>query len=108
MKITGKHPSIDAKLNTQKARRDLKAPRDSSIVGPAGSSTTDKVNVSGKAKRLAQLRKLVEASPDVREEKIAHIKDAVDEGKYNVRSARVAENIIKKAIHFYNSHRFPS
>ncbi len=108
MKITGKNPSIDAQVNAQKAKRDLKAPIGSSITGSKGISTTDKVNVSGKAKRLAQLRKLVEASPDVREEKIAQIKDAVDDGKYNVRSARVAENIIKKAIHFYNSHRFPS
>jgi len=106
MKISGKNPLIDAQVKLQQGKRELKIPRGSS--GAGGSPAADKVNLSGKAKRLAQLRRLVEASPDVREEKISQIKSAIDDGKYNVKTARVAENIIKRAIHFYNNHRFPS
>ncbi len=106
MKISGKNPLIDAQVKLRQAKRELKTPRNSSTAG--GSNRSDKVNLSGKAKRLAQLRRLVEASPDVRQKKISQIKSAIDSGKYNVKSARVAEKIIKRAIHFYNNHRFPS
>ncbi|MFQ5427619.1 MAG: flagellar biosynthesis anti-sigma factor FlgM [Thermodesulfobacteriota bacterium] len=101
MKITGKNPLIDAQARLQESRAELKArPKKARAVALA-----DRVDVSGKAKKLANLRKLVEASPEVREEKIERIKNAIDEGKYNMKSARVAESIIKKAIHFYkNSH----
>ncbi len=103
MKITGKNPLLDASVKLQESSRpELKArPRKAKAA-----QVIDRVNVSGKAKKLANLRKLVEASPDVREEKIERIKNAIDEGKYNMKSAKIAEGIIKNAINFYKtSHR---
>jgi len=108
MKIAGKNPIINTQVKLQKANRELKIPGGSSVAGGNGTTTVDKVNLSGKAKKLAHLRKLIAASPDVRKEKIEQIKNALDEGKYNVKASRVAEGIIKKAISFYNHHSFPS
>lgn len=103
MKITGKNPAIKTHIETQKAGKELKARRRSST----GSSTPmDRVNVSGKAKKLARLRKLVEASPDVRAEKIEQIKHSIDEGKYSVKTLKVAEAIIRRAIDFNKNHRY--
>ncbi|MFQ5480459.1 MAG: flagellar biosynthesis anti-sigma factor FlgM [Thermodesulfobacteriota bacterium] len=99
MKITGKNPLIDAQVKLKDNAKELKArPRKARAAGLA-----DRVNVSAKARKLANLRKLVEASPEVREEKIERIKNDIDSGKYNMKSAKVAEGIIRKAINFYKS-----
>ncbi len=103
MKITGKNPAVDAQVKIQQADKELKAkPRPKVTKG----LIMDKVNVSDKAKRLAQLRKLVEASPDVRSEKVEQIKESIDDGKYSIKTAKVAEAIIRKAIAFNKSHRY--
>ncbi len=103
MKITGKNPLLEAQLKLKESRGAKKTTGQSNAAGPKGVKVSDRVDVSGKAKRLASLRKLVEASPDVREEKVERIKRDIDDGKYNMKSAKIAEGIIKKAISFYNN-----
>ncbi len=108
MKIAGKNPLVKAQVKLHDVKKKLGGVEDKGKLKHGASAMADRVNLSGKAKKLARLRKLVEASPDVRAEKIEHIKNAIDEGKYNVKSSRVAEGIIKKAIDFYQSHRYLS
>jgi len=103
MKITGKNPAIKTHVKTHKAGKELKTRRRPTI---DKSTIMDRVNVSGKAKKLARLRKLVEASPDVRAEKVEQIKNSIDEGKYSVKTAKVAEAIIRRAIDFNKNHRY--
>ncbi|MFQ5354677.1 MAG: flagellar biosynthesis anti-sigma factor FlgM [Thermodesulfobacteriota bacterium] len=99
MKITGRNPLVDARLRRPGGRHGQKARPQRAVAA----QSTAKVDVSGRARKLATLRKLVEASPEVREEKVKRIKKAIDEGKYNMKSARVAEGIIKNAINFYKA-----
>ncbi len=103
MKITGKNPAIDAQTKLQERGKELKTRQ-----GPRVTKglIMDKVNVSDKARKLARLRKLVEASPDVRAEKVERIKEAVEDGKYSIKTARIAEAIIRKAIEFNKNHRY--
>ncbi len=103
MKITGKNPAVDAQVKLQNTTKELKTRQRPAINKGV---IMDKVNVSHKAKRLAHLRKLIEASPDVRAEKIDQIKEDVKDGKYSVKAAKVAESIIKKAIDFNKTHRY--
>jgi len=104
MKISGKNPLVDAQVKAQEAAKELKI-RQKSSGNKASGTLFDKVDVSGKGKRLAGVRKLVEASPDVREEKIRQIKGAVRDGTYEIKTSRIAERIIRSAIHYYKTHR---
>ncbi len=103
MKITGKNPAVDAQVKLQNAKRELKTRPGSSTDRPV---ITDKVNLSGRARRLAELRKLIEASPDVRAEKVERLKEAIEDGDYSVKTAKIAEKIIRKAIRFNRYHRY--
>lgn len=62
------------------------------------SGSSDLIDVSEKAKVLQKAKNAVDASPDVREEKVSEIKKAIDEGSYNVSNEEVAESLIKKSI----------
>jgi len=105
MKITGKNPLLEVQLKLKESRSAQKTSQHRDATGPKATQVADSVSVdvSGKAKRLASLRKLVEASPDVRQEKVDRIKKDIDEGKYSMKSEKTAEGIIKKAISFYNN-----
>lgn len=62
------------------------------------SGKEDRVDVSEKARVLQKAKSAVDASPDVREEKVSELKKAIDEGSYNVSNEEVAESLIKKSI----------
>ncbi|MBI5893020.1 MAG: flagellar biosynthesis anti-sigma factor FlgM [Deltaproteobacteria bacterium] len=58
----------------------------------------DRIDVSEKAKVLQKAKNAVDASPDVREEKVAELKNAIDKGSYNVSGEEIAGSLIKKSI----------
>ena len=62
------------------------------------SGKEDRIEVSEKAKVLQKAKSAVDASPDVREEKVSLLKKAIDEGAYNVSDEAIAEGLIKKSI----------
>jgi negative regulator of flagellin synthesis FlgM len=58
----------------------------------------DKVDLSGKAKEIADLVGMAKALPDVRTEKVAEIKERIDAGKYVVDPAKVAQRMIDEIV----------
>jgi flagellar biosynthesis anti-sigma factor FlgM len=62
------------------------------------SKVTDKVNLSGEAREIAEIMGVVKALPDVRAEKVAEIKGLVDSGKYVVEPAKVAQRMIDELV----------
>ena len=57
----------------------------------------DSVTLSDSARSLAQARAEVEKAPDVREQKVADIKQQVDSGTYQVSARVLARNIVAAA-----------
>ena len=57
-----------------------------------------KVSISDKGKTFSMIKKKVDASPDVREDKIAHYKKLIESGQYKVDPEKVAEAMIKETI----------
>jgi len=57
-----------------------------------------KVSISGKGKTFSMIKKRVDETPDVREDKIAHYKKLIESGQYKVDSEKVAEAMIKETI----------
>ena len=62
---------------------------------PAGG---DRVQLSGRSREAAQAREVLAATPDVRSEKIAEIKNRIDSNKYEVDAEKVAHKMIMNAL----------
>jgi len=80
--------------NTQKTQgseaKDVKVP-------PLGSAArSDKVDISGRSRELADIAAAVDQLPDVREAKIREIKQSIEAGTYRVDPQKVAEKILKE------------
>lgn len=58
---------------------------------------TDEVSLSTQARELQKAKEAVEASPDVRQEKVAAIKAQVEAGTYNIPAGYVAAKMLEKA-----------
>lgn len=62
----------------------------------AKSSSADRVNISSKAREIAELMSVLSQMPDVRAEKVAEIKKAIESGNYNINPAKIAESILNE------------
>jgi negative regulator of flagellin synthesis FlgM len=49
-------------------------------------------------KEIAMIKKILKEIPDVREEKIAEIRDAIKNGTYAVNSRKIAEKLIRETL----------
>ena len=61
---------------------------------PAAQSASDGVSFSDEARSLAAARNAVASAPDVREEKVASIKQSVQDGTYKVSADLLARKMI--------------
>lgn len=56
----------------------------------------EKVSLSDHGKTAQLIQSAIESTPDVREEKVADIKKAIDEGTYEIDSRKVAEGMLRE------------
>ena len=54
----------------------------------------DSIDISTKAKEIQQLEKTVQDKSDIRQEKVNQIKNAINQGTYEIDSEKVAEKIL--------------
>lgn len=96
MKIQGNGP-IDGKEIYNKIQDLVKSsPADKKQQAEKTGGEDDRISLSGKAREIAELRKLIEQLPDVRTDKVEAIKKALDSGNYNIDSLKVAEKILEE------------
>lgn len=69
---------------------------DASKAKRAGAQGRDEVSISEEARSLAAALNAVKAASDVREEKVAAIKQRVDDGTYTVSPHALAHKILKE------------
>jgi len=64
------------------------------------SSQLDKVEISTEARerKLKAIRGFLDEVPDVREEKVAALKTAIEDGTYRVKGKEIAKKMIKEGI----------
>jgi len=67
--------------------------RETEAVAP-GKTTKDQVDLSPEAERLGNVRQAVEKAPDVREDVVAHFKQLVTSGAYEIDSRDLARRIL--------------
>ncbi|MBK1673458.1 flagellar biosynthesis anti-sigma factor FlgM [Ectothiorhodospira shaposhnikovii] len=96
--------SIDIKSLTQSQTRGAGDSRGASDVSRPGSNSSaskttapegDKVTLTETARRLTNFEQNAKAQPTVDQEKVAAIRQAIQEGRYQVNADSVAGNIMK-------------
>jgi negative regulator of flagellin synthesis FlgM len=58
----------------------------------------DVVALSPEAKKLQEVQQLVKSIPEVREAKIAEVRDQIQNGTYRVEGKKIAFNLIKESL----------
>jgi negative regulator of flagellin synthesis FlgM len=65
---------------------------------PKGGLSEDKVALSPEAKQIQEAKKRLDSLPDVREGKVAEIKEQVDAGTYHIDSEKIAFKMIRESL----------
>jgi negative regulator of flagellin synthesis FlgM len=73
---------------------ESKAPE--SKAAPAKSGAADQVVLSQEAQNVSRLQAKINTSPDVNLEKVAEIRRAIAEGKFEINPERIAENMLNQ------------
>ncbi|MBI5408122.1 MAG: flagellar biosynthesis anti-sigma factor FlgM [Nitrospirae bacterium] len=95
MKIDGNNP-IDRKdlYKVQEAAGNQGAEKKKEV--EKTDEEKDKISLSGKAKEIDELKALIDQLPEVREEKVDSIKQAIDAGTYNIDARKIAQKILEE------------
>lgn len=59
-------------------------------------SPSDRVDISSRAREIAEIMSMLSQMPEVREEKVAAIKKAIESGNYTINPAKIAESILNE------------
>ena len=96
MKIEGSRPpeNQEVLLKAQKSGKQEATPVNSE--SPQRISQSDQVHLSGKAKELDALKKIIQQMPEIRTDKVEALKKAIQEGTYQVDSFQVAGKILEE------------
>ena len=80
--------------------KSSRAGRRSSVrdVSASASTASDAVTLSDQAKQLSVVRQAVSESPDVRQEKIDAIKQAIADGTFQISARELARKLIESGI----------
>lgn len=94
MKIYGNKPEGQGVNRPSQAaeRAEIKG---KPVSGPT-KAATDKVEISGKGKEVADLMSVIEQLPEVRDKKIQTTQDALTNGSYTADPRKIAEKILNE------------
>ena len=97
MKITGKNPYVDMNAHAKNVKDNKKI--DAPLKQTSKEvSRGDKVVLSPEAKKIQETKALIDSIPDIREEKVAQIKEQIENGTYRIKEKELAVKIIKESL----------
>jgi negative regulator of flagellin synthesis FlgM len=85
-------------LNNLTKPSSLKGGSDAQGSSQKVAGTGDKVELSGWKDQVNSLKERVKALPDVDENKVASVKQAIDSGTYNAKGVLVARSMLKSQL----------
>jgi len=98
MEITGSNPFTRLDAYVKNVGKEKNRTQEASKEVPKGILSEDKVALSPEAKEIQEVKKILDSLPDVREDKVAEIREQIENGTYEVDSEKVAFRMIKESI----------
>jgi flagellar biosynthesis anti-sigma factor FlgM len=90
-------------LNAERSREASLCRKIGDTISDASSQAIDlkreRVSISPLGQELRKVKSVIEAAPELREEKVAALREAIAGGAYNVSNAQLADKILQ---HFLN------
>ena len=65
---------------------------------PEKSTPTESVKLSHTARDLQKVREVLEATPDIREDKVGQFKKEIEAGKYSIKGDMIAEKMVVESL----------
>ncbi|MEW6720390.1 MAG: flagellar biosynthesis anti-sigma factor FlgM [Thermodesulfobacteriota bacterium] len=93
MKIHGGRPPENADVV-----RIGNASKNSKLEGKREAAVSDRVDLSGGAKEIADLRGILNALPEIRQEKVSEIRNLIETGKYVPDPDKIAGRMIDEIV----------
>jgi negative regulator of flagellin synthesis FlgM len=93
--VTNKIGGLDSR--PVRVSTDRKVARaDDSAAGHAGATNaSDPVHITDQAKQMAALEQTIKAMPAIDDTRVAEVRRALDEGRYEVNPERIADKLIR-------------
>lgn len=86
--------STRSKPASSSSTPETKAP--TSAPAPSSNSAADQVVLSQEAKTLGRLQGKIDSAPEVNLDKVAEIRRAIAEGRFEINAERIAENMLNQ------------
>ncbi len=96
--IDGIPPEVNQVQATGLSRVERKKAEGNKAPDEKKAASADKVNVSGKSKGVSELLGLISAQPEVRTEKVAELRQSIQDGSYSVDAEKLAGKILDEII----------
>jgi negative regulator of flagellin synthesis FlgM len=98
MKITDTNPSVtmDAYLKSVSNGQGKRTQGNNSAA--TGDGSADKVVLSPQAKEIMRAKELLDATPEIRQEKVAALKAQIENGTYKIDSDEIATKMIRESL----------
>ena len=96
MKISGKDPNVRETYVKQISQQQKEDAASKPGVKPV--EKADTVKISEEARQLQETQKVMENIPDVQVEKVAKIKDQIENGTYEIKSGEIEKKMVKDSI----------
>ena len=100
MEITGKNLQVNLEPYTKNIREKEKTDSLSKQVSEK-IFREDEVVLSPKAREIQEAKKVLDSLPDIRKEKIDHLKMQIKNGAYQIEGEKIAVKILKESIFNY-------
>ena len=91
MEITEKHP-IQITPYVSQVQQNAQAAE------TEGENRRDNVELSQSARDLQSAQKALQDLPDIREDKVAALKQQIENGAYHIRTDKIAANMLKESL----------
>lgn len=75
---------------------EVKSAESKSPPAPSSKSAGDQVVLSQEAQTLGRLQSKIDSAPDVNLDKVAEIRRAIAEGRFEINADRIAENMLNQ------------
>ena len=94
MKIRDLNETTLEHIQKQNKASRVKSAKTGSVSGTGGTSKVDQVSISGKSRDMQKLRAVIADTPDVREDKVAELREKIASGRYQVSAREIAKSIL--------------
>ena len=97
MKVDSERSLVNLEVYNKRAQ-EIEGVDQSIQQGQKKASATESVNLSHTARDIQKIREIIEATPEIRTDKVGQLKREIEAGSYSVKADKVAERMLRESL----------